>query len=106
MTIESSAFVGRWTVTAATPRGEQVFDLDIAADGADLTGTAGVGGHTVPIEKGSIDGDRARWTIKLTKPLRVSAKFDVRIEGDTLAGSARASVLPSFPVSGRRASSS
>ena len=96
-------FEGTWNVTIATPIGKQRVVLAIESDNGQLRGRATQGDETVSFEDVVADGDRLRWTQHVTKPLRLTVRFDVRVEAHTLSGTAKAGLFPSSPVTGERA---
>jgi len=49
-----------------------------------------------------LDGDRLRWAMTMTKPLRLELTFDVAVEGDRLSGRAKAGRLLSSKVTGHK----
>lgn len=95
-------FGGRWLITIATPIGMQEVSLDIADDGREVVGTATQGDEVVPFLNISIDGDRIRWSQQITKPMRLTIKFDLIRNGDILSGTAKPGILPSSKVQGIR----
>lgn len=97
------SFDGRWTITIATPMGKQIADLVIVDDGVNVSGTATQGAETVPFVDARRDGDRLCWTQSITKPMKLSIRFDLVREGDLLSGKAKPGILPSVKVEGHRA---
>jgi hypothetical protein len=96
------SFEGTWKVTVPTPMGKQ--DVDLAISESDLvnSGTATASGETVPFIDPMSDGHRITWTQKVTKPLRLTIKFDLTRTGDTLSGTAKAGIFPAANVNGKR----
>ncbi|MEV0560488.1 hypothetical protein [Dactylosporangium sp. NPDC050588] len=93
---------GTWDLTIATPIGRINATAVIRRDGAALTGVAAGEGEEVPLTDVILDGDRLTWKQAVTRPLRLNLVFDVTIDGDTLAGTAKAGRLPGSKVTGRR----
>ncbi|CAN7619953.1 hypothetical protein [Paenibacillus sp. LjRoot56] len=42
------------------------------------------------------------WMQKVKKPMRLNLKFEVTVQGDVMSGTAKAGMLPSSKVTGRR----
>ena len=101
-----TSFAGTWNATMDTPIGQidAVFNVtDI--DGA-VGGTASTDKETVDILDAAADGDRLTWTLKTTTPMKLTLKFDVTVQGDSMTGTAKAGILPSSKVKGTRVSGS
>lgn len=47
-------------------------------------------------------GERVTWTQSVTRPLRLTLFFTVRVDGDTMTGTAKAGRLPASTVTGTR----
>jgi hypothetical protein len=62
--------------------------------------------ETVDILDAAADGDRLTWILKTTTPMKLTLKFDVTVDGDTMTGTAKAGILPSSKVHGTRVSGS
>lgn len=97
------SFDGRWNITIPTPIGKQEVTLDIIDRDGQLSGTATQGDECVAFVDPVIDGDRIRWSQQVTKPMRLTIKFDLVRDGDTLSGTAKPGILPSTSVTGAKA---
>ena len=51
-------------------------------------------------------GDRLTWTQAVTTPMKLTLKFDVTIEGDTMTGTSKAGIFPASKVTGTRSTAS
>jgi hypothetical protein len=49
-------------------------------------------------------GNTVTWTQDVTKPMQLSLKFEVTIDGDQMIGTAKAGFLPAAKIAGARAS--
>lgn len=96
------SFDGHWHIVIPTPIGKQQVLLEIVERSGHLSGTATQGSETVPFVDPHVDGDRIRWSQQVTKPMRLSIKFDLIRKGDTLSGTAKPGILPATSVTGRR----
>ena len=96
------SFDGRWHITIPTPIGKQQVTLAIVDRDGQLSGTATQGSETVPFVDPVVEGDRIRWSQQVTKPMRLSIKFDLTRSGEALSGTAKPGILPTTSVTGVR----
>ena len=80
---------GKWNVIIKTPVGDRSGVLELQSDGRKLTGFMTDGEQRSEIEDGSVDGQRLKWSAKITKPARMNFKFTATCEGDRITGTAR-----------------
>jgi carbon-monoxide dehydrogenase large subunit len=52
--------------------------------------------------EGTVAGNRLKWEMKVTKPMPLTLKYDLTIEGDTLSGKAKLGMFGTAKVSGQR----
>ena len=97
--------VGAWRVTMSTPMGPQDMQLSIGHQDADFSGKieSSMGNFDIT---GTVSGDRLRWEMKAKKPMPITVTFDVRIEGDSMAGIAKLGMLGKSEIKGERISCS
>ncbi len=95
-------FDGTWNITIATPIGKQSVVLEISTRDGDVRGTATQGAEVVPFIDPAVNGDRLTWTQSVTRPMRLSVKFDVTVNGATMTGTAKAGFLPTSKLTGAR----
>ncbi len=93
---------GFWNIKIATPIGAQAVTLVITEHDGVLVGVAQGEAETTPMVKLAFDGQRLTWAQSITKPMRLNLTFDVTIDGDTLAGTSKAGLLPTSKVTGVR----
>lgn len=98
------SFDGTWNITIATPIGKQSVVLEISTQDGNVRGTARQGEEVVPFLDPVVDGSRLTWTQNVTRPMRLSLKFDVTVDGATMTGTARAGFLPTSKLTGARVS--
>lgn len=95
------AIAGLWKMTLATPMGLQQFTGRLAASGEVLTGTLqsdiGTQGFT-----GTITGNILKWDLKVSKPVPLTLKYDLRIEGDQLTGKVKMGIFGTAKLTGER----
>ena len=94
---------GSWKITVNSPMGKQESTLELAADGAVLTGKQSAQGNTSDIKDGKADGDKVSWSNSVTTPFPMTLEFTGTVAGDTLNGSVKAGSFGSFPFEGGRA---
>jgi len=56
--------------------------------------------ETVPIRDVVVNGDQVLWLQDVTTPMKLTLKFDVVIDGDTMTGTSKAGFLPASSVQG------
>lgn len=93
---------GLWDVTIATPVGKQAVTYDISVTNGAVAGTATQGTEITPLIGLAAADNRLTWSQHVTKPMKLTLRFDVVIDGDTMAGTAKAGVLPSSKLNGLR----
>jgi hypothetical protein len=95
---------GIWDAVLETPMGVQEAVLTLAEQGGAVSGTsASVNGHgEVAVQNGTLKGGRVKWSIEITKPMRLKLDFDLTLEGDRLNGTASPGFFGKFPVSATR----
>lgn len=97
-------FSGRWDATIDTPMGKMAVVFNITEDQDGIGGSASNDSETVAIQGAVADGDRLTWTQAVTKPMKLTLKFDVTVDGDTMAGTAKAGIFPASKLRGSRSS--
>ena len=100
------SIAGSWQIYVDTPMGRQSMRLDARTEDAGegrFTGTVeGTTGVTVQVLDGALDGDRATWKARFTRPLPMELNFDAAVTGDELTGVVRANVLGASALTGTR----
>ncbi len=92
---------GLWKMVLATPMGLQQFTARLAANADLLTGTlqSEMGSQDFT---GTIEGNALRWDLKVSKPMPLTLKYDVRIEGDRLTGKVKMGLFGTAKLTGER----
>ena len=52
--------------------------------------------------EGVVEGSRLKWDLKVTKPMALTLKYDVVVEGDRLSGKVKMGVFGAAKLSGER----
>lgn len=97
-----SLFEGEWDATIETPVGGLIVKLHIATVHGVIQGTCIQGDEVIPFIDPEFTGNLLRWSLRVTKPMRLTLKFEVVVDGDQMTGTAKAGVLPSSRLSGHR----
>ena len=86
----------------ATAMGPQQFTGRFAANGDILSGTlhSDMGSQDFT---GTIAGNTLKWDLRVTKPVPLTLKYDLRIEGDRLVGKVKMGIFGTAKLSGERA---
>jgi hypothetical protein len=101
---EMSIFAGTWDVTIDTPIGKMAVVFHISEVEGVIQGTANSDKETVEFVDALGEGSRLTWTQAVTTPMKLTLKFDVTVEGDSMTGTSKAGILPASKVYGSRTS--
>jgi hypothetical protein len=100
-----TTFAGTWDVTIDTPIGQIAVVFDITDHDGTIHGTARSDAETVEFVDAVGEGDRLTWTQAVTTPMKLTLKFDVTVDGDTMTGTSKAGpMFPASKVNGTRSS--
>lgn len=103
-TIDMDKFAGIWDVTIDTPIGKMAVVFNITEHDGVIQGTASSDAETVDFIDAVGDGDRLTWSQAVTTPMRLTLKFDVTVDGESMTGTSKAGIFPSSKVYGSRSS--
>jgi carbon-monoxide dehydrogenase large subunit len=92
---------GLWKMILSTPMGPQQFTARFVTVGKVLRGTLDSDMGSQDFE-GSIDGNRLNWSMKVTKPMPLTLKYDLQIDGDRLSGKAKMGMFGTAKLTGER----
>ncbi|MFA7601911.1 MAG: xanthine dehydrogenase family protein molybdopterin-binding subunit [Novosphingobium sp.] len=96
------AIDGDWDVTMKPPVGpEQQMVATFRTEGGVLTGKLDAPEGAQEFA-GTVAGNRLKWEMKVTQPMLITLKYDLTVEGDTLAGSAKLGMFGKAKVTGTR----
>jgi hypothetical protein len=104
MTNDMTTFAGSWDVTIDTPIGKMEVVFDIAEEGGAIHGTARSDAESVELLDPVASGNKLTWTQNVTTPMKLTLKFDVDVDGDSMTGTAKAGFLPGSKLHGTRSS--
>ncbi|GGB50076.1 DJ-1/PfpI family protein [Virgibacillus dakarensis] len=103
-TDKSFNFQGKWDTTISTPIGHLSVLLDLSSEDGRIAGIAKQGGDIVTLNNIVQVGNQLKWSMKVKKPIRLSLKFIVSVDGNSMYGEAKAGMLPSSKLIGHRIS--
>jgi hypothetical protein len=95
-------FTGTWSITIATPIGRQSVILEINEREGLIQGCATQGAEVSEFINPKLEDEHLVWTQQITKPMRLTLKFDVTIHEGKMSGTAKAGFLPSSALTGVR----
>ncbi|RRJ65749.1 DJ-1/PfpI family protein [Paenibacillus oralis] len=101
---QASVFDGDWDTTIATPVGKMQIKLFISTSNGIIQGNAIQGDETVPFLDPLLQDNKLTWSLRITKPMRLNLKFETVVDGDAMSGVAKAGMLPSSKLTGKRIS--
>ncbi|MET3697779.1 DJ-1/PfpI family protein [Bacillus oleivorans] len=103
-TADKVHFQGKWDTIISTPIGKLSVLFDLSSKDGRIVGAARQGEEIVPLENPELEGNQLKWSMKVTKPMRLTLKFNVWIDGNNIYGEAKAGMLPASKLMGHRIS--
>ena len=98
----SNQFDGIWNIEIDAPIGKQRVQLAISSTPSGLVGSATQGAETVPFLDPKIEDGVLRWSQNVTKPMKITLKFEVTSDGNRMEGKAKPGIFPKVKLSGWR----
>jgi carbon-monoxide dehydrogenase large subunit len=97
-----SPIEGDWKMVLATPMGPQEMRGHFETDGLSLKGylSSPVGQQSFT---GTVEGNRLKFDLKVEKPMKITLKYDIAVDGDRLTGKVKMGIFGSAKLSGQRA---
>lgn len=93
---------GTWNCILHAPTGKQAVQIDLTSAGTQLTGKLSTPMGEAAVDDGKVHGDSASWKCSVTKPMSLTLGFDVKVNGDSLAGEVKLGMFGKCPLSGTR----
>jgi len=92
---------GRWKMVLATAMGAQEMTGRFLTEGDVVRGTleSSVGSQDF---EGKVVGNTVKWDMKVTKPVSLTLKYDLQIDGDKMIGKVKMGFFGTAKVSGER----
>jgi aerobic carbon-monoxide dehydrogenase large subunit len=95
---------GDWKFVLSTPMGPQAFAGRLATSGDQLSGVFVMNMDEAHFT-GTVDGNHLKWDLKVTKPMKITLKYEATVDGDTLTGKCKMGILGSAKLVGERVKS-
>ena len=102
LTAQSAVIDGRWKMVLATPVGPQEIVGIFTTDHDALTGVLESAQGSQSFE-GTVAGNRLKWEMKVAKPMPLTLKYDITVEGNKLTGKVKMGIFGSAQLTGERA---
>ncbi|WP_062052528.1 DJ-1/PfpI family protein [Bacillus sp. JCM 19034] len=100
--IETENFQGKWDTTISTPIEKLSVLLNLTKIDEQIIGTAKQGEDIVNLNNPVLEGNQLKWSMKVSKPMRLNLKFIVSVDGNNMIGEAKAGMLPASKLIGHR----
>ena len=92
---------GAWKMVLATPMGPQEMTGRFTTSNAVLNGVLESEQGSMAFE-GTVTGNLLKWDMKVTKPMPMTLKYELTIEGNSLSGKAKLGMFGTAKVTGQR----
>lgn len=94
---------GAWKMVLATPMGPQEMIGRFTTAGEKLTGALESDQGSMAFE-GTVTGNRLKFDLKVAKPMPMTLKYDLTVEGSSISGKAKLGMFGTAKVTGERMS--
>ncbi len=94
---------GDWKFVLSTPLGPQAFTGKMSTSGDDLTGVFIMNMDEAHFT-GKVKGNHLVWDLKVTKPMKITLKYEAYIEGNKLNGKCKMGIFGTAKLVGERIS--
>ena len=92
---------GNWKFVLSTPLGPQAFTGRMSTDGNNLTGVFIMNMDEAHFT-GTFKGNHLVWDLKVTKPMKITLKYEAHIDGDKLLGKCKMGIFGTAKLVGER----
>ncbi|MDB6103687.1 MAG: xanthine dehydrogenase [Gammaproteobacteria bacterium] len=99
----NAPFDGDWKMVLATPMGAQDMRGHFETDGQALSGYLSSPQGQQAFTGGMVEGNRLKFDLKVEKPMKITLKYDIAVDGDTLSGKVKMGIFGSARLTGERA---
>jgi hypothetical protein len=99
-----TTFAGSWDVTIDTPIGNIAAVFDITENDGSIQGVGRTDKESVDFYNVMADGNQLTWLQDVTTPMKLTLKFVVTVEGETMTGTSKAGIFPASKLQGTRSS--
>lgn len=99
---EPASIDGDWNMVLASPVGPQEMQAHFETQGNQLTGylSSPEGQQNFT---GTVEGNQLKFDLKVEKPMKITLKYDITIEGDKLNGRVKMGIFGKAKLTGERA---
>ncbi len=92
---------GDWKFVLSTPLGPQAFTGRMSTEGNALTGVFIMNMDEAHFT-GTVNGNHLVWDLKVTKPMKITLKYEAHIEGNKLTGKCKMGIFGTAKLVGER----
>jgi aerobic carbon-monoxide dehydrogenase large subunit len=92
---------GDWKMVLSTPMGPQEMTGHFESDGPALSGYLSSPEGQMSFT-GSIEGNRLKFDLKVVKPMKITLKYDIEVDGDRLVGKVKMGIFGTAKLKGER----
>jgi carbon-monoxide dehydrogenase large subunit len=92
---------GDWKMVLSTPMGPQEMMGHFETDGASLSGYLSSPEGQMSFT-GAVEGNRLKFDLKVVKPMKITLKYDIEVQGDKLVGKVKMGIFGSAKLKGER----
>jgi carbon-monoxide dehydrogenase large subunit len=92
---------GDWAMKIVAPMGGQEMTARFRTDGDKLSGEL-LSDQGDQAFEGTVTGNQLKWEMKVDKPMKLTLKYDLAVDGDTISGKMKMGMLGSAKVTGTR----
>jgi len=102
LAVDESLIDGDWKIIMSSPTGPQEMTGHFETDGQLLSGylSSPEGQQSFT---GTVEGNRVKFDLKVVKPMKITLKYDIAVEGDKLTGKVKMGIFGSAKLTGERA---
>ena len=99
--VVSGLIDGDWKMVLSTPMGPQEMSGHFESEGQSLSGylSSPEGQQSFT---GIVEGNRVKFDLKVLKPMKITLKYDLAVEGDELTGKVKMGIFGSAKLMGER----
>ncbi len=99
--VASGLIDGDWKMVLSTPMGPQEMSGHFESEGQSLSGylSSPEGQQSFT---GIVEGNRVKFDLKVVKPMKITLKYDLTVEGDKLTGKVKMGIFGSAKLMGER----
>lgn len=98
----SGAIDGEWAMVLHTPVGAQEMTGRFASDGGAVSGEL-VSPEGSQAFTGTVAGNRVKFDLAVDKPMKMTLKYDLTVDGDAMTGKVKLGMFGSAKLEGKRA---